>query len=150
MIRIAISSNESQKYESLRLIERMGIRLLSTHTGTRNQSTNFPAEFLFVPENDIPALTATGLVDLAIVGQHLIDETQADIDILRELAIGTRKLAIVAALDNKKIPDNLNGYTIATAVPNILSKHLKANGLRAKIFATTSGRELVQAGLSDL
>lgn len=150
MIRIAISSNESQKYESLHLIERMGIRLLSTHTGTRNQSTNFPAEFLFVPENDIPALTATGLVDLAIVGQHLIDETQADIDILRELTIGTRKLAIVAALDNKKIPDNLNGYTIATAMPNILSKHLKANGLRAKIFATTSGRELVQAGLSDL
>ncbi|MGM9745619.1 MAG: ATP phosphoribosyltransferase [Paludibacteraceae bacterium] len=150
MIRIAISSDESQKTASLCLLERMGIRLLSTHTGTRNQSANFPAEFLFVPENDIPALTAGGLVDLAVVGQHLIDETQADIDILRELNLGARKLAIVAALDNKKMPDNLNGGTIATALPNILAKHLKNNGLRAKIFATTSGQALVQTGLADL
>ncbi|MGN0186899.1 MAG: ATP phosphoribosyltransferase [Paludibacteraceae bacterium] len=150
MIRIAISSDESQKNESLRLLERMGIHLLSTHTGTRNQSANFPAEFLFVPETDIPALTANGLVDLSVVGQHLIDETQANIDILRELNIGHRKLAIVAALDNKKIPDNLNGYTIVTALPNILAKHIKNRGLRAKIFATNSGRSLVQSGLADL
>lgn len=150
MIRIAISSGESQKTASLCLLERMGIRLLSTHTGIRNQSANFPAEFLFVPENDIPALTAGGLVDLAVVGQHLIDETQADIDILRELNLGARKLAIVAALDNKKMPDNLNGCTIATALPNILAKHLKNNGLRAKIFATTSGQALVQTGLADM
>ncbi len=149
MIRIAISSEETLKSESIRLTQRLGIYLPIIVDDMQATAINFPAEFIFVPETDMVDLVENGLVDLAIVRRHCLDEQPAEIDTLKPLNIGLCKLAIVAP-DTKKVPDNLNSCTIATSLPNILAKHLKQRGYRAKILKSKSSKKLVQAGVADL
>lgn len=144
MIRIAISSAGKLRTESTDLLRRMGIALPYNSTGAHTQASNFPLNALFMPETELPVLVAEGLCDLAIVGSHLVAENQTDVQTLRRLNIGQRKLAIVTTNNSTRAP-----RTIATALPKLLGTHLKNASIRAKIIKTDSARAWAEAGVID-
>ena len=144
MIRIAIPSGGTLKTESTDLLRRIGIELPTAENGRHALAANFPLDALFMPEAETPLLVAEGLCDLAIVGSHLVDESQADVQTLRQLNIGHRRIGIVAANAAGRTP-----HPIATALPNLLAKHLKNTAQRAKVIKTDAPRTLLEAGAAD-
>lgn len=110
--------------------------------------SNFPLEILFLRDDDIPEYVQDGIADIGIVGENIIQETEAKVILLQRLGFGkcTLKIAIENNSAIRSISD-LNGKAIATSYPVILKKFLIANQIQAEI-RTISGSVEITPSLS--
>jgi len=112
---------------------------------------NFPLEILFLRDDDIPGYVARGIADLGIVGENVIEETQAEVDYLQRLGFGRCTLKIAISKDSpiRELKD-LNGRAIATTYPVILQRFLDENRIEASIREISGSVEIAPGlGLSD-
>ena len=108
-------------------------------------------EILFLRDDDIPGYVAQGIADLGIVGENVIDESQAQVTYLQRLGFGRCTLKIGVPKDStiKELKD-LDGKAIATTYPNILQEFLSENNLTADIREISGSVEIAPGlGLSD-
>lgn len=113
---------------------------------------NFELDLLFVRDDDIPEYVSDGVADIGIVGEDVIFEKQAEVDIIRKLGFGRCKLSI-AAPEGIKIntPDDLTNKKIATSYPNLLKKYLNDNNITAKVVEISGSVEITPSlGVADL
>jgi ATP phosphoribosyltransferase len=151
VVRIAIQKSGRLSEKSLQIIKNCGIKFGSDARVLKEEASNFPLEFLYVRDDDIPSYVRDGIADVGIVGRNEYDEQAIDLEVLRDLGFAKCRLSI--AVPNDFVYQGLSsleGKRIATSYPNILGGILKARGVSASFVQVSGSVEITPAvGIAD-
>ncbi|WP_158826353.1 ATP phosphoribosyltransferase [Mucilaginibacter lacusdianchii] len=150
-LKIAIQKSGRLNEKSVELLKNCGLNFENYKSSLISPVSNFPLEILFLRDDDIPEYVQDGIADLGIVGENVIQETEVDVAYLQKLGFG--KCSLKIAVQNTSTVQSiaeLNGQSIATTYPVILSKFLKQNNIEADIRTISGSVEISPGlGLSD-
>ncbi|NQY11121.1 MAG: ATP phosphoribosyltransferase [Flavobacteriales bacterium] len=145
-LRIAIQKSGRLSEKSLELLKECAIGFNSSYLQLKAQSSEFPAELLYLRDDDIPGYVEKGIADIGIVGLNVVEEHEVDIEIIERLGFAKCKLCIAVPKEvDFKGPQDLNGQTIATSYPVILGKYLKEQNISADIHLINGSVEIAPA-----
>lgn len=150
-IRIAIQKSGRLSEDSLRLIKECGIRFDNGAGKLKTTATNFPAEILFLRDDDIPGYVEDGVAHLGIIGQNVADESGKNVDVVHKLGFSKCRLSIgtLREVEYNGVQD-LAGKSIATSYPRLLGQFLKENQVDANIHEISGSVEIAPSiGLAD-
>jgi ATP phosphoribosyltransferase len=150
-LRIALQKSGRLSEDSYQLFKECGIRFDYGTGKLRSVSSNFPAEFLFLRDDDIPGYVEDGVADLGIVGENVAVETGRSVNTLHKLGFSKCRLsiAIPRGTDWAGIQD-LTGKSIATSYPTLLGNYLAGKGVSADIHEISGSVEIAPGiGLAE-
>lgn len=153
-IKIALPSKGRISDPSVKLLERAGIGL-KDNTNRKLFSETFDREIcvMFTRAADIPEFVADGAADIGVTGLDLIEENDADVEILEDLNFGKAKLILASPeeSDINSLSDIKDGYVVATEFPNLTQRYLKSNGINVKIVELSGSTEIAPfIGVADI
>ena len=147
-LHIALQKSGRLSDYSRELLKDSGFRIQSGKNSLTARVENFPAELMFVRDDDIPTFVADGVCEFGIVGQNVIEEfaagrADAGFDVLAELGFGRCSLRIaVPESATYEGPQSLQGTRIATSYPRLLRKFLDERGIEAEVVEMNGAVEL--------
>ena len=143
ILRLAIQRKGRLSEDSLSLIKESGIKFTSGTGKLKSTSRNFPMEFLFLRDDDIPDYVADGVADIGIVGENVALEKGKNIDAVRKLGFSKCRLSLAIPKD-KEYPgvQYFEGASIATSYPKILRDFLNEKGVSADIHEISGSVEI--------
>lgn len=150
-LKLAIQKSGRLSESSLQLLKNCNLDIEKFNDRLVVSIRNFKLDLLFLRDDDIPEYVQDGVAELGIVGEDVLNETRADVKIVRKLGFGrcSLRIAIPENDDLKDIKD-LNGKRIATSFPNILKDFLKRNKIDAKIVNISGSVEAAPSlGIAD-
>jgi len=151
MLRIAIQAKGRLSEESLNLLQETGIKLSTGKRSLLIPSSTFPAEILFLRDDDIPQAVADGVAEIGIVGENEFVEKKQNAEIAKRLGFSKCRLSL--AIPREEDYMNLSwfaGKKIATSYPEILTGFLKKNAIKADIHVINGSVEIAPGiGLAD-
>ena len=150
-IKLAIQKSGRLNKESISLLEKSGIKFENFKDQLKVNCENFPLNIYFLRNSDIPRYLSDGVVDIAIIGQNLIYESELNINEVMPLNFSKCRvsIAIPEKMKYDKISD-LNKIKIATSYPNTLNNFLIKNNLDCEIHKINGSVEIApNIGLSD-
>jgi len=148
---LAIQSKGRLSEDSIQLIKECGIKFNNGVSKLKSTSQNFPIEFLFLRDDDIPDYVADGVADVGIVGENVAVEKGKDIDIVKRLGFSKCRLSLaLLKSENYSGPAYFEGKKIATSYPNILGNYLRSKKVKAEIHEISGSVEIAPGiGLAD-
>jgi ATP phosphoribosyltransferase len=149
-IKIAIQKSGRLNEKSVDILKKCGLNFENYKSSLISTCNNFPLEFLFLRDDDIPEYVQDGIAHIGICGENIIVEKGAEVTYLQKLGFGKCSLKIAIPNDSpvKELSD-LNGLSIATTYPVILQKYLNDNKLNASIIEISGSVEIApNLGLS--
>ncbi|MBX2954477.1 MAG: ATP phosphoribosyltransferase [Leadbetterella sp.] len=151
IVKIAIQKSGRLSEDSLNLFKECGIKVEMGKGRLRSVSSNFPAEFLFLRDDDIPGYVEDGVADLGIVGENVMVESGKKVDVVKALGFSKCRLSIAVSRERDFVlPEDLNGKSIATSYPRILGEYLEKNNITAHIHEISGSVEIAPSiGLAD-
>jgi ATP phosphoribosyltransferase len=151
IIRIAVQKSGRLSDDSLALIKECGIKFYNGTGKLKSTSTNFPIEFLFLRDDDIPGYVSDGVADLGIVGENELVEKDKDVDILKKLGFSKCRLSL--AIPKGQEYTNIHyfqGKSVATPYPKILGDYLSKYNIQAEIHEISGSVEIAPSiGLAE-
>ena len=150
-IKLAIQKSGRLNKESISLLEKSGIKFENFKDQLKVNCENFPLNIYFLRNSDIPRYLSDGVVDIAIIGQNLIYESELNVNEVMPLNFSKCRvsIAIPEKMKFEKISD-LNKMKIATSYPNTLNNFLSKNNLDCEIHKINGSVEIApNIGLSD-
>ena len=151
VLKVAVQKSGRLSEESLKLFRECGIKFNNGEKKLKAQSYNFPLEFLFLRDDDIPGYVEDGIADLGIVGLNVHEEAGKNIRIVKNLGFSKCRLslAIPRELEYPGI-SFFEGKGIATSYPNLLAKYLKKHGIKSDLHQISGSVEIAPGiGLAD-
>ncbi|TDK48219.1 ATP phosphoribosyltransferase [Algoriphagus formosus] len=151
IIRIAVQKSGRLSEDSLKLIKECGIKFYNGTGKLKSTSTNFPIEFLFLRDDDIPGYVSDGVADLGIVGENELVEKNKEVETLKKLGFSKCRLSL-AIPKGEKYPgiDYFEGKNIATSYPKILGDYLQKKNINAEIHEISGSVEIAPSiGLAE-
>lgn len=151
-IKLAVQKSGRLYDDSTSLLRQIGISVRNSKNQLRVKASNFPLEIFFLRNSDIPKYVESGVADLGIVGENLIQEQQsAHVEIIERLGFSRCRLSIAVADEaHYKGVEDLHGKKIATSYPTTLRRFLEANGVEASIHTISGSVEIAPSiGLAD-
>lgn len=153
-IRIAVPSKGRISDPAVKLLAKAGIGIKDT-ANRKLFSETYDKEIsvMFTRAADIPEFVADGAADIGMTGLDLIEENNADVEILEDLNFGSAKLvlAVPEQSDIVSTTDISDGSVVATEFPNLTSKYLKSKGINAKIIELSGSTEIAPfIGVADI
>lgn len=150
-LRIAIQKSGRLSEKSLEIIRNCGIDFNTDSRVLKEKASNFPLEFLFVRDDDIPTYVYDDVADIGIVGRNELDESGCELDVVRDLGFASCRLSIAVPADfSYEGLKSLEGKRIATSYPRILSGILDRNGVKADLVVVSGSVEITPAvGIAD-
>ncbi|HEV7350403.1 ATP phosphoribosyltransferase [Telluribacter sp.] len=151
ILRIAVQKSGRLSEDSLKLIKECGIRFDNGAGKLKTAATNFPAEILFLRDDDIPGYVEDGVAHLGIVGENVAGETDRSVNTVHKLGFSKCRLSIgiPRGVEYNSIQD-LDGKSIATSYPRLLGKYLAENGVNSQIHEISGSVEIAPSiGLAD-
>ena len=151
MIRLAVQKSGRLNLESLKILEDCGISIDNGKDQLKTSARNFPMEVFFLRNSDIPQYIRDGVVDLAIIGENLLVEKGADLQVLEKLGFSKCKVSIAVPKELKfKGIKDLEGKRIATSYPNTVKIFLNENNINADLHIINGSVEIApNIGLAD-
>lgn len=151
ILRIAIQKSGRLSEDSLSLFKECGIKLESGGGKLKAASSNFPAEFLYLRDDDIPGYVEDGVADIGIVGENVAVEVAKQVRTVHQLGFSKCRLSIaIPRGESYGGIQDLHGKSIATSYPTILGNFLKDNGVIADIHVISGSVEIAPSiGLAD-
>ena len=151
MIRLAVQKSGRLNLESLKILEDCGISIDNGKDQLKTSARNFPIEVFFLRNSDIPQYIRDGVVDLAIIGENLLVEKGADLQVLEKLGFSKCKVSIAVPKELKfKGLKDLEGKRIATSYPNTVKIFLNKNNINADLHIINGSVEIApNIGLAD-
>ena len=151
MIKIAIQKSGRLNKESLDLLKKCGISIDNGKDQLKAAARNFPLEVLYLRNGDIPQYLRDGVVDLAIIGEHLVFEKGKDLIVVEKLGFSKCRVCIAVPKDfNYTGIKDLEGKKIATSYPNTVNKYLSEKGISADLHIINGSVEIApNIGLAD-
>jgi ATP phosphoribosyltransferase len=153
-IRIAVPSKGRISDPAVKLLAKAGIGIKDT-ANRKLFSETYDKEIsvMFTRAADIPEFVADGAADVGMTGLDLIEENDADVEILEDLDFGSAKLvlAVPDESDIESVTDISDGSVVATEFPNLTRKYLKSKGINAKIIELSGSTEIAPfIGVADI
>jgi ATP phosphoribosyltransferase len=151
ILRIAIQKSGRLSEDSLKLIKECGIRFDNGAGKLKTDATNFPAQILFLRDDDIPGYVEDGVAHLGIVGENVSEESCKDVDTVHKLGFSKCRLSIGVLREAvyNGVQD-LQGKSIATTYPRLLEQYLKSQNVTADIHEISGSVEIAPSiGLAD-
>jgi ATP phosphoribosyltransferase len=125
-----------------------GLRIANGRNALAARIENFPADLMFVRDDDIPTFVADGACEFGIVGQNVLNEFALDegeerCEIVATLGFGrcTLKLAAPESAEWRGV-ESLAGQRIATSYPNIVEAWLAERSIAAEAVKMNGAVEL--------
>ncbi len=150
-LRIAVQKSGRLSETSLELLKECGIDVKNGRAQLVASASNFPLDILYLRDDDIPQYVEDGVADLGILGENVVIESRAQIDIIKRLNFSRCRLSLA-------VPKSLeyNGLSyfqdrkVATSYPNILDDYLSTNGITSEVHVISGSVEIApNIGLAD-
>ncbi|MFD1818966.1 ATP phosphoribosyltransferase [Pseudarcicella hirudinis] len=151
VLRIAVQKSGRLSEDSLNLFKECGIKFDNGAGKLKATSSNFPAEFLFLRDDDIPGYVEDGVADIGIVGENVHVEVCKKVSEVKKLGFSKCRLSIaVPRGEAYNGVQDLEGKSIATSYPVILGNFLNSHGVKAHIHEISGSVEIAPSiGLAD-
>ncbi len=150
-LRIAIQKSGRLSEISLELLKECGIDVKNGRAQLVASASNFPLDILYLRDDDIPQYVEDGVADLGILGENVVIESRAQVDIIKRLNFGRCRLslAVPKALEYKDL-SYFQDRKVATSYPNILDDYLTAHGITSEVHVISGSVEIApNIGLAD-
>jgi ATP phosphoribosyltransferase len=142
-MKIALQRNGRLTEESVTLLRACGLSFEYLKQSLYSPCKNFGMDILAIRDDDIPEYVQDGVADLGIVGENIIKEHRADVEVLLPLGFGGCKLMIsVPQRSGIRSVRDLNGKRIGTTYPNTLTEFLKKEKIKSEIIKLSGSVEL--------
>jgi ATP phosphoribosyltransferase len=147
-LHIAVQKAGRLAESSRSLLRDAGLRIANGTNDLTARVENFPADLMFVRDDDIPTFVSDGVCEFGIVGQNVLTEfalgaQERRFDVLAELGFGRCSLKIAAPeAAPYQGPSALQGARIATSYPNIVRSFLDKHGIDAAVVKMNGAVEL--------
>lgn len=150
-LRIAIQKSGRLQEKSVKLLNECGLRFSNGPNRLKAESYNFPAEILFLRDDDIPQYVQDNVADVGIVGENEFVEKQKNATLVQKLGFSRCRLSIaIPKNDSFSNLNNLQGKKIATSYPVIVQQFLDKNNIQAEIHEISGSVEIAPGiGLAD-
>ena len=149
---VAVQKSGRLNEKSLSLLSQCGLTFESLKWKEKLilRCSDFPVDLMMVRDDDIPEYVASGICEMGIVGQNVLEERRRsgvpgdmDIEVVRELGFGRCRLSVaVPSAAPYSGPKALDGKRIATSYPGLLSAYLKDQAVRAEIIQLNGAVEI--------
>jgi ATP phosphoribosyltransferase len=156
VLRLAIQKKGRLSEDSLAIIKESGIKFNSKTGKLKSKARNYPIEFLFLRDDDIPDYVADGVADIGIVGENVALEKGKHINHIKKLGFSKCRLCLAVPKDADYTGlDYFQGASIATSYPKILGDFLLKNNITADIHEISGSVEIapgigLAAGICDI
>ncbi|HSM63024.1 MAG TPA: ATP phosphoribosyltransferase [Gillisia sp.] len=150
-LRIAIQKAGRLNEDSLKILKDAGISIDNGKEQLKATSSNFPLEVLYLRNGDIPQYLRDGVVDIAFLGENVLEEKGDDIFKSQKLGFSKCRVSIAVPKSAKYNGiEDLEGKRIATSYPNTLNSFLKKKGITADLHIINGSVEIApNIGLAD-
>lgn len=150
-LKIAIQKSGRLSEKSLQLFEECGIK---TSNGTRKlkaEASNFPVEFLFLRDDDIPQYVEQGVADIGIIGENEVWEQNKNIRIVQKLGFAGCRMSLAIPKDERYTGlDFFQNKRVATSYPAILQQFFSEKNISVSIEKLSGSVEIATGiGLAD-
>ncbi len=151
LLRIAIQKSGRLQEGTLKLLRESGLAFSNGRDQLKAQAANFPAEILFLRDDDIPQYVEDRVADVGIVGENIFVEKQKKNDLVKRLDFAKCRLSIaIPRSESYTGVQSLQGKNIATSYPFIVQSFLASNGVTAGIHEISGSVEIAPGiGLAD-
>lgn len=152
ILRIAVQKSGRLSEDSLKLFKKCGIKFSDAGKGRlKTKATNFPVEFLFLRDDDIPGYVEDGVADLGVVGENEMAEQGKNVAVIRKLGFSKCRLSLALPRGTEyRGIEQFDGLRIATSYPNLLGRYLAEKGVSADIHQISGSVEIAPGiGLAD-
>ena len=151
MLRLAVQKSGRLNEDSLKLLKDCGISIDNRKDQLKVAARNFPIEVFFLRNGDIPQYLRDGVVDLAILGENLLEEKGKDLKVVEQLGFSKCRVSIAVPKGSKFDGiEDLEGKRIATSYPNAVQNFLQQNNINAELHIINGSVEIApNIGLSD-
>jgi ATP phosphoribosyltransferase len=147
-LHIAVQKSGRLSDFSRALLRDAGLRVQNGRNELTARVENFPADLMFVRDDDIPTFVGDGVCELGIVGGNVLRERElgegkARCEIVARLGFGrcTLKLAAPETAPWQGV-GSLEGSRIATSYPRIVQRFLDDHGVMATVIKMNGAVEL--------
>lgn len=151
-LKLAVQKKGRLTDKSLQLLKNCGLDFEDYSDRLIISARNFELDILFLRDDDIPEYVNDGVADIGIVGEDVIYEKKADVEIVRKLGFGRCNLSL-AVPDGKELKSisELNGLRVATSFPVLLKNFLDKNKIKASIIEISGSVEITPSlGVADV
>jgi ATP phosphoribosyltransferase len=150
-LKLAVQKSGRLSEESLKLIKECGVSFSQAVGKLKSDSDNFPLEFLFLRDDDIPQYVASGIADVGIIGENVMVEMAENVDLVQRLGFSKCRLSLAVPRDfNYQTINDLQDKKIATSYPNLLKKYLQEQDVEAEIHVISGSVEIAPSiGLAN-
>ena len=142
MLTIAIPKGRLQD-DALDLLAQAGVRLSEDQLASRRlavEDTTGSYRLIFVKPADVTVYVEHGIADCGIVGRDVLIESEADLLLPLDLAIGRCRM-VVAARNGQSLND-FGRLRVATKYPRVAAAHFGSLGIPAEIIELSGSVEL--------
>ena len=130
------------------LLREAGLRIQNGKNDLTARVENFPADLMFVRDDDIPTFVSDGVCEFGMVGENVLREfalrePEARLEVVARLGFGRCSLRIAApeSVDYRG-PEALRGARIATSYPYLVRQFLNDRGIEADVVRMNGAVEL--------
>lgn len=150
-LKIAVQKSGRLSEKSLKLLSECGIKISNGTRKLRSEARNFPAEILYLRDDDIPQYVEQGVADIGILGLNEVLEKNKATEIKEYLGFaGCRMSLAIPKSENYTGLNYFEGKRIATGYPRILEKFFRQKGINAKTEFIGGSVEIATGiGLAD-
>lgn len=151
-LKLAVQKKGRLTEKSLELLKSCGLDIENYSERLIVTARNFELDILFLRDDDIPEYVQDGVADIGIVGENVVVEKNAGVNIIKKLGYGKCRLMLaVPENDDADSLRDINGKRIATSYPRILDNFLAENNIDAKIIEISGSVEIAPSlGIADL
>jgi len=151
VLRIAVQKKGRLSDDSLKLIKECGIKFNNGTSKLKERANNFPVEFLFLRDDDIPGYVEDGIADVGIVGENVLVESGKKVDVVRRLGFSKCRLSLAIPKGKEYTGTQyFEGASIATSYPEILKSFLKKSNINSEVHVISGSVEIAPSiGLAD-
>ncbi len=150
-LKIAIQKSGRLQEQSIKLLRECGFSFSGGFSKLKAEVDNFPAEILFLRDDDIPQYIEDNVADIGIIGENVFIEKQKAGDLILKLGFAKCRLSIaIPKSEEYNDSSTLNNKKIATSYPIIVQEFLNKEGVNAEIHEISGSVEIAPGiGLAD-
>lgn len=147
-LHIAVQKSGRLSDYSRALLRDAGLRIQNGKNDLTARVENFPADIMFVRDDDIPVFVSDGVCEFGIVGENVLREyglarAEPGFEVVARLGFGRCTLQVAAPEGSAYSgPRCLESARIATSYPHILQRFLDEQGISATVVKMNGAVEL--------
>lgn len=150
-LRIGVPSKGRLHDLAVDLLHEAGLHFRRSSRSLFARARGMDIDVTFLRTDDIPVLCAVGAIDMGITGSDLVAESGADVEIRKELGVGSCRLAVcVPEAAKVETPADLADARVATSFPNLTADFFQQHGVTAQTVTLSGSVEVMIAlGVAD-